>query len=106
MRTSASTPVYQSVSRTRTELNILTLDSVLVRRQAQFVARASPCVNQRLAQRRVHLSAQPVDVDFYQFREGVEGIIPDMFRDFSAPDNFPSLAPELLSPPQFSSRHF
>src|SRR5258706_900726 len=96
MRTSASTPVYQSVSRTRTELNIFALARILARGNAQLVACASPGVDERRCERLVNLSPQPINVDFYQFGERVEGVVPDMFRDFFPPDNFAGVAREIL----------
>src|SRR6267143_1906634 len=98
MRTSARTPVYHNVSRERTELNIFPLVSILrhtratrvraplfVRWNAQLVPRPPPGVDERHAERLVNLSAQTINVDFYEFGEGVERIVPDVLGDVFAP---------------------
>src|ERR1700682_3635456 len=96
MRTNASTPVYQSVSRARTELNIFVLNPLFVRGNAQLVAGPAPGMDERRAERLVNLSPQPVNVDFYQFGERVERIVPDVFGNFFAPDNFAGIAREVF----------
>src|SRR6267378_1506917 len=96
MRTSASTPVYQSVSRARTELNIFDLHPIFVRWNAQLVACPTPGVDERHPERLVNLTSQPINVDFYEFGERVERIVPDVFGDFFTPDNFARVAREIL----------
>ena len=53
-------------------------------------------MDERRAERLVNLSAQAINVDFYQFREGVKRIVPDVLGDFFAPDNFARVAREVL----------
>src|SRR4051812_17124485 len=106
MRTSASTPVYHKVSRARTELNIFALAFLFVRWSAQFVACPSPGVYERHVERLINLSAQTVDVDFYQFGERVKGVVPDVFGDFFAPDNFSCVARQKLKQRVFFGRQF
>jgi hypothetical protein len=88
--------VYHKVSRARTELNIFALDPIFVRWNAQLVAGASPSVNKRHAERRVNLSAQAINVDFYEFRERVERIVPNVLGDFFASDNLARVAREIF----------
>src|SRR5882672_3739544 len=93
MRTRASTPVYQSVSRTRTELNICAL---ILRWSAQLVACSASGVDKRHAEWLINLSAQTINVDFYEFRERVERIVPDVFGDFFASDNLAGVTREVF----------
>src|SRR5437660_5445426 len=98
--------VYQRVSRTRTELNIFTLARIHVSWNAQFVARPSPGVDERHAKRLIDLSAQPINVNLYQFREGIERIVPDVFGYFLTPDNFAGIAREVLKQRVLFGREF
>src|ERR1700730_4384254 len=96
MRTSARTPVYHSVSLARTELNIFALNPIFVGWNAQLVSRPAPGVDQRRPERFVNLSAQAINIDFYQFGERVERVVPDTFGDFFAPHNFACVAREVF----------
>src|SRR6266403_822740 len=86
-------PVYQRVSRARTELNIF---APIFRWNAQLVAGATPGIDERRTERLVNLSPQPINVDLYQFGERIKRIVPDMFGDFFASDNFARVAREVL----------
>src|ERR1700730_16269703 len=114
-RKSASKPVYQSVSRTRTESSM-----VLSRRRAAFVAmvcravrfrrfgfrrfaghakkisRPSPGMQQRLARSRINFSPQAVHVHLDQVRKRVEAFVPHVFGNFRATHHAPRVAREKL----------
>src|SRR5882762_3824699 len=53
-------------------------------------------MDERRTERLVNLSPQPINVDLYQFGERIKRIVPDMFGDFFAPDNFARVAREVL----------
>src|SRR3981081_790189 len=90
-RTTASTAVYQSVSRTRTESSMVLPDgrswlgarprrNIFVYRvrdigivqRAKQVAGAAACMEQGLAGVRVNFPAHAIYINFDQIREGIE----------------------------------
>src|SRR6266478_8210014 len=104
--TTASTPVYQRVRRTRMEssmalpggrsrLDTLPRQStffcrirgVRIAQGTKQVTRATTGMEQGFAGIGVDFAAHAVDVDFDQVREGIESLIPNMLGDFRAPHN-------------------
>src|SRR6267378_4354539 len=73
-----------------------TLEHVSFSWDAQFVTGAPPGVDEGHAERLVNLPPQPINIDFYQFGKRVERIVPDVFGDFFAPDNFAGVARKVL----------
>src|SRR5262245_46867877 len=97
----ASTAVYQSVSRIRTESLIIpamVASPVVVEIAARsgtdgdHIARAPPGVDERRLLPGVHLLPQPADVDVDDVREGVEAIVPHVLGELGPPDDPPGVA--------------
>src|SRR5260370_26770413 len=104
--TTASTAVYQSVSRTRTESSMALPDrstclaarpcrntfvfcirGVRIDQWAKQIARPPAGMEQGLAGIGVHFPAHAIHINLDQIREGIEGFIPHVLRDFRAPHN-------------------
>src|SRR5256885_8483803 len=106
--TSASTPVYQRVSRARIESSMIALRfaldsgfalrfvSLQIVRRGQHVAFAAPRVNERHREAVIYLSPQPVDVDINEIRERVEVFVPHVLGNFGATEHAPPLMREVF----------
>src|SRR5216684_6741078 len=113
--TTASTAVYQRVSRTRTESSMALPDwrsglgarprrSTFVGRvgdiridlRAKEVAGAAAGMEQGLAGISVNFPAHAIHVNFDQIREGIEGLIPHVFGDIRAPYNAAGVAGKIF----------
>src|SRR5258708_2458564 len=113
--TTASTAVYQSVSRTRTESSMVLPDGrsrlgarprrntfvsrlwdVGIIQRAKQVAGAAAGMEERLAGIRVDFSAHAIYVNFDQIREGIERLIPHVLRDFRPPHNAAGVAGKIF----------
>src|SRR5467141_1793078 len=112
--TTASTPVYQRVRRTRIEssmalpggrnrLDTLPRQSTFVRRVrgvriAQWTKQVAGAagMEQGFAGIGVNFAAHAVDVDFDQVREGIESLIPNMLGDFRAPHDAAGVARKIF----------
>src|SRR5258706_16479919 len=124
--TTASTAVYQSVSRTRTESSMVLPDGrswlgarprrntfvsrlrdVGIIQRAKQVAGAAAGMEQGLAGIRVNFPAHAIDVNFDQIREGIERLIPHVLRDFRPPHNAARVARKIFEECIFfgSERH-
>src|SRR3979490_878781 len=114
-RTTASTAVYQSVSRTRTESSMVLPDGrswlgarprrntfvsrlwdVGIIQRAKQVAGAAAGMEQGLAGIRVNFPRHPIYVNFDQIREGIERLIPHVLRDFRPPHNAAGVAGKIF----------
>src|SRR5260370_32832471 len=104
MSTSASTPVYHSVSRMRTESNMLLPCRARIHRRIQLasfglfawrrglarsgnparhrvakhISRAAPRVDQRIGGGRIDFAPQPLYIDLARDRQGVARFVPHM----------------------------
>src|SRR5436853_2590297 len=113
--TTASTAVYQSVSRTRTESSIAfpgggrclgaipwrnifvsRLRRLRIVQQAKNVSCASASMEQGLAGIRVNFPAHAIHVNFDQIREGIKRLIPHVLGDFGASHYAASVAGQIL----------
>src|SRR5712664_4012486 len=113
--TTASTAVYQRVSRTRTESSMALPDwrsglgarprrSAFVGRvgdiridlRAKEVAGAAAGMEQGLAGIGVNFPAHAIHVNFDQIREGIKGLIPHVFGDIRAPHNATGVAGKIF----------
>src|SRR5919202_3010408 len=89
--TSASTPTYQSVSRTRTESSIQFRPP-----RREDVAGPAPRVQQFRREAVVHLAAQALHVHLYEVGEEVEVLVPDVLGYVAARDDLPGAAREVF----------
>src|SRR5450432_2858616 len=81
---------YQTVSRTRTELNIIggppsgSLPFVSVAVESENIPGASPRMQKWFHSASINLAPKAIDIDLDQIRKGIELFVPHMLRDFSA----------------------
>src|SRR5260370_197243 len=113
--TTASTAVYQSVRRKRTESNMVLPDrrnwlgarplrntfvsrvrDIRIDERAKEVAGAAASMEQGLAGIGVNFPAHAIDVNLNQIREGIERLIPHMLGDFGAPHNAAGVARKIF----------
>src|SRR5208282_2894207 len=98
--TAVIAPVYQSVSRIRTELSFTMrpfprrICRIAVRRE--YIARASPGVQQRRRGSGINLPPQPIHVDLDEIRKGIEFLIPYMLGNFCASDHATGVPRQIL----------
>src|ERR1700687_2008181 len=113
--TTASTAVYQSVRRTRTESSMVLPDGrsslgarprrntfvsrlrdIGIIQRTKQVAGAAAGMEQGLAGIRVNFPAHAIDVNFNQIREGIERLIPPVLRDSPPPHNAAGVASKIF----------
>src|ERR1700680_2822090 len=123
-RKSARSPVYHSVSRTRTESSMalsrsrITLTTMLCRavrfvrihsrrfaRKTKEISRSPPRVQQWLTLSRVNLSSYAIHIHLDQIRKRIEALVPHVLGNFRATYHAPSIACQKLDQRVLLGRH-